>query len=157
MANSDEVTVNNRRGEPWQLVRVAEGTRLAEQSYVIETADGQSVMDSKQLMQHAVLAVNAMQSVDPVVLEMGFSIDTMRQHVFHLLRQVAVLQVTLADIRKNVFDYFDPASGADALARLAASKFLSEQCQHHKPAEPGICGEPLPERRGAPEQGWAGD
>jgi hypothetical protein len=127
MIKSEEVT-QGMRGEPWLLVRVesSDGDR-----YEIQTATGQNVLADKQLLAHAVLAVNALRSLDPVALEMGFDIDIMRGHVTALIKQVADLQTTLEKIRKSAADYFEPSGDADVHVRLDASQFLRDQGRVH--------------------------
>lgn len=124
MAKSDEVMAPSLRGEPWELVRRVD---LGDDHYEMQTADGRPVAASRQLMAHAILSVNALQTLDPAVLEMGFSIDFMREHVMTLIKQVAALQLQLTELGKNAADYFEPCLGADAHVRLNASQCLRDQ------------------------------
>lgn len=137
MSNESSEVAPSQRGEPWQLVRIAE---QAGDRYEMQTGAGQNVATSKQLMQHAVLAVNALQTLDPAVLGMGFTIDAMREHVMALIKQVSALQNELNEIRKCAADYFEPSADANAHVRLETSRYLREQGQRKNTCDNGVRG-----------------
>lgn len=85
-----------RYGEPWSIVKVGRGVRVVD-------AFGRVVLDlamathvDLETVEHIVLSVNALTTMEEEALKLGWSYDVTRHHVMTLIRQVAEQQKQLA-------------------------------------------------------------